>query len=167
MKRAIWFLRLVVLAIVAIVLFMLIGLAPEIWQESTAAASLAREWSPLLGFGNIFLMVGIFGGLIPFLLGARETFALLRLIEQKKSFSMMAVHTLGRIKVCAFAVCILYMAGVLPMAYTVAQLADGPGLILIAFVIGLSPVVFAVLAMILETVLQEAIAMKAENELTI
>ena len=78
----------------------------------------------------------------------------------------MALQPLKRIKICAISVSSLY-AAIIPFVYLLAELDDAPGLILIDGVIIFAALVIAVFAAVLQRLLQEAIDIKKENELTV
>lgn len=61
---------------------------------------------------------------------------------------------------------ICYAVGI-PYLFHVAQLDDAPGLGLIALAFASSPLVVATFAAVLEKLLQSAINIKSENDLTI
>ena len=56
---------------------------------------------------------------------------------------------------------------VLPFVYLLAELDDAPGLILIDMVIIFAAMVITVFAAVLQRLLQEAIDIKTENDLTV
>ena len=56
---------------------------------------------------------------------------------------------------------------VLPFVYIIAEWDDAPGLILIGLVIIGASMVIAVFAAVLQRLLQEAIDIKSENDLTV
>ena len=56
---------------------------------------------------------------------------------------------------------------ILPFVYIVAELDDAPGLIIVGMVPIFASMVIAVFAAVLQRLLQEAIDIKSENDLTV
>ena len=56
---------------------------------------------------------------------------------------------------------------VMPLFYLIAEIDDAPGIILIGMVIIFASMVIAVFAAVLQRLLQEAIDIKSENDLTV
>lgn len=104
---------------------------------------------------------------ITFFVALYHGWKILNLIDKNKVFSLSAVKALHRVKFCLFVIAGLFMAGWPIIAY-LAELDDAPGLILIygAIFIG-APTVFAVGLAVLQRLLQSAIAIKSENDLTV
>lgn len=151
-----------------VVLVFSIFLFPELVRETAGVAGTAAERiSPLFSVVNVVFMVGLYAGTVPFFFALYQTLKLLGYIDKKKAFSELSVKVLKNIKNCAVAVCALFMVSVMPLVYCIAELGDAPGFVLIWFVIGLAPFVVATFAAILQKLLQEAIEMKSENDLTI
>lgn len=125
-----------------------------------------------LAFAEVHVLTSIlFGGVClaaaPFFIALFQANKLIGYIDAGKAFSDLSVKALGIIMRCAVAVFIVCTAGGLPFFYTVAQLQDAPGLMLIGMAIAGAAFVIAVFASVLTRLLQEAIAMKKENDLTI
>lgn len=168
LRGATFLMRAAVLFIGIIVLVFSIMLFPEISRESKIIAETASsQISSWFAYVNYVFLAGLYAMTIPFFFALYQTLKLLGYIDQKKAFSPLSVRVLKNIKYCAAAICALYMAGVMPLVYCLAELDDAPGLILIALVIGLSPFTIAAFASILQKLLQEAIDIKSENDLTI
>jgi hypothetical protein len=103
---------------------------------------------------------------IPFFFAIYQSWKLLNLIDRNKAFSELSVKALRVIKYCGVAMSFVFFASY-PFAFGIAQADDAPGLILMwAMVIG-APLVISVFAALLQKLLQSAIEMKAENELTV
>ncbi|MBN9654124.1 DUF2975 domain-containing protein [Halobacillus sp. GSS1] len=103
---------------------------------------------------------------IPFYFALYQAFKLLNYIDSNKAFSDLSVKALRVIKFCAVTISVLYVV-LMPVIYTVAELDDAPGLIVIAMVIILASAVIAVFAAVLQRLLKEAITIKSENDLTV
>ena len=78
----------------------------------------------------------------------------------------MSVKALKNIKKCAITISGLYLV-ILPFVFIVAELDDAPGLVLLGMVIIFASMVIAVFAAVLQRLLQEAIDIKSENDLTV
>ncbi|WP_284239398.1 DUF2975 domain-containing protein [Paenibacillus glycanilyticus] len=103
---------------------------------------------------------------IPFFIALYQAFKLLTYIDRNKAFSELSVAALKNITYCAIAICVLY-AGAEPFLYFIADYDDAPGLILIGLVVIFASMVIAVFAAVLQKLLNNAIAIKSENDLTI
>lgn len=73
---------------------------------------------------------------------------------------------LKKIKYCAITISILHLF-VLPLFYVFAELDDAPGVIFVGLVVPFASLVIAVFAAVLQKLLQEAIHIKSENDLTV
>jgi Protein of unknown function (DUF3036). len=112
------------------------------------------------------IMAGLYVSSIPFYLVLFKAYQLLCYIDSNKAFSQISVHALKYIKYCAAAISVLYVA-LIPFVYLLAEKEDAPGLIIIGMVPVFAPMVIAVFAAVLERLLQEAIDIKSENDLTV
>ncbi|RKN84502.1 DUF2975 domain-containing protein [Paenibacillus ginsengarvi] len=112
------------------------------------------------------VLAGMYISAVPFFIALYQAFRLLGYIDRNIAFSELSVGALKKIKNCAIAICILYVA-VLPFLYLMAEMDDAPGLIVIGLVISFASVVIAVFAAVLQKLLQTAIDIKSENDLTV
>lgn len=112
------------------------------------------------------VVAGLYATTIPYLLALYQTFKLLSYIETSEAFSLMSVESLGAIKRCAFLISGIYLV-MMPFVFGIAELDDAPGLILVGGVPVFASLAVAVFAAILEKLLQEALELKFENQLTI
>ena len=103
---------------------------------------------------------------IPFFVALYQAFKLLSYIDMSKAFSELSVRALKYIKYCAITISTLYVLG-MPLFYLMAEADDAPGIILIGMVIIFASMVIAVFAAVLQRLLQEAINIKSENDLTV
>jgi hypothetical protein len=78
----------------------------------------------------------------------------------------MSVDALKKIKNCAITISGLYVV-IIPFVFMIAEWDDAPGLVLINLVIIGASMVIAVFAAVLQRLLQEAIDIKTENDLTV
>jgi hypothetical protein len=112
------------------------------------------------------IIVGMYASVIPFFGALYQAFKLLNYIDKNQAFSELSVKALQTIKFCAIAFSGLYVV-VLPFVYIVAEIDDAPGLILMGMVPTFASLVIAVFAAVLQRLLQEAIDIKSENDLTV
>ena len=112
------------------------------------------------------ILVGLYLSAIPFFIALYKAFKLLSFIDKNKAFSQISVNALKNIKQCAIAISTLYLV-MLPLVFLVAEKDDAPGLIIIGMVPIFASMVIAVFAAVLQRLLQEAINIKSENDLTV
>ncbi|REJ11032.1 MULTISPECIES: DUF2975 domain-containing protein [Halobacillus] len=103
---------------------------------------------------------------VPFYMALYQAFKLLTYIDRNQAFSDLSVKALRVIKFCAITISVLYVV-LMPVIYTVAEIDDAPGLIMIGMIIIFASAVIAVFAAVLQRLLQEAITIKSENDLTV
>lgn len=104
---------------------------------------------------------------ITFFVALYNAFKLLGYIGQNKVFSSNSVKALRSIKYCAIVVSILIVLGGLYIRLFHNKEDDPAGFLAICIVTTFISIVFATAAAIFETLLQNAIDMKSENDLTI
>lgn len=112
------------------------------------------------------VLINLMLTVIPFLYALYQSLKLLYFIDRSSAFSILSVKALLKIKYCAIAIAIMYGA-LMPVIFLAADADDAPGLILFGMVFVLAPIIIATFAAILQGLLQEAIQIKLENELTI
>jgi hypothetical protein len=112
------------------------------------------------------ILIGMYVPAIPFFLALYEAFMLLGYIEKNKTFSDPSVRSLRNIKYSGIAISALYALG-MPYIFRAADLDDAPGVALLGFVIIFASFVIATAAAVFERLLQSAIELKSENDLTV
>jgi len=112
------------------------------------------------------IISGMYLSVIPYFGALYQSFRLLNYIDKNKAFSQISVKALKLIKYCGITFSGLYVL-VLPFVYIAAELDDAPGLIIVGMVPVFGGLVIAVFAAVLQRLLQEAIYIKSENELTV
>ncbi len=147
------FLRATVLLIGAVVLGLCLFALP---------AGIAR---PVLAVYRPILF-GLYVTAIPFFIALFHTIKLLDHIDSGQAFSHLSVDALKHIKRSAVIIAGLFGLG-FPYIYFAADQDDAPGVILIGLVITFASVVVAVFAAVLQRLLQSAIDIKTENDLTV
>ncbi|WP_096200303.1 DUF2975 domain-containing protein [Bacillus sp. FJAT-45350] len=112
------------------------------------------------------IIIGIYLSVIPFFVALYQAFKLLNYIDKSLAFSEVSVKGLKVIKFCAVSISGLYLV-IMPFVFLVAELDDAPGLIIIGMVPMFASMIIAVFAAVLQRLLQEAIDIKSENDLTV
>ncbi len=115
-------------------------------------------------FLPIFILLNITA--VPFFFALYQGILLLRYIDENTAFSHHSVLAIRYIKYCAFTISGLYALG-MPYIFYVMEKDDAPGGILIGLVFTFAPLVVGVFASVLQKLLQNAIDIKSENDLTV
>ncbi|MCE4051523.1 MULTISPECIES: DUF2975 domain-containing protein [Bacillaceae] len=131
-----------------------------------AIGRFAEELLPDISFIKFLVIAFFYVSAIPFYIALYEAFKLLTYIDKNKAFSKISVKSLKVIKFCAITISGLFVLG-LPLFYFVADADDAPGIIIIGLVIIFASLIIAVFAAVLQRLLQEAIEIKSENDLTV
>jgi len=153
------FLKLAVIFIGIPVLALCIFLVPKI-------GNFAGELYPDLAYMKSLVLIDMYAAAIPFYFTLFQAFKLLSYIDKNQAFSELSVKALKNIKYCAITISTLYLLG-MPLYYLMAKRVDPPSIIPIVLVIIFASMVIAVFAAVLQRLLQEAINIKSENDLTI
>lgn len=153
------FLKIAVLLLGVPVLALCIFLVPEL-------ANVAAQLLPEFDFIKYFVFIAFDASAIPFYFALYQAFKLLRYIDKNQAFSDLSVKALMKIKYCAITISILHVL-ILPLFYVFAELDDAPGVIFVGLVVPFASMVIAVFAAVLQKLLQEAITIKKENDLTV
>jgi Protein of unknown function (DUF2975) len=147
----------------AVVLIGLVVLGLSIFGLPKLAAFSASS-NPEFAYLKWPVMLGLFMTEIPFFLALYQSFRLLGLIENKDAFSEEAVEILGRIKLNALVITLLYVSGAL---FLFSQKALHPGVAIIGIVIIFTSVTIFVFAAVLQGLLSHALEFKFENDLIV
>lgn len=159
MKKSTYFLRFVIFLMTILVLALCVFALPEMWKGGS-------EEFPTAARAVFLIMLGLYATAVPFFIALWQTLKLLDYIDKNIAFSDLSVKALRNIKYCAAIIGVLYVGGV-PLLFPIAQADDAPGLVVFGMVIALIPVTVAVFAAVLEKLLQNAIEIKSENDLTV
>lgn len=117
-------------------------------------------------YADPFILYG-YAASIAFFVALYKTFKLLGYIGQNKVFSSNAVGTLKSIKYCAIVLSILIVTAGLYIKIFHNKEDDPAGFFAICIVTTFVAIVIATAAALFEKILQNAINMKSENDLTI
>ncbi|MCF7831396.1 MAG: DUF2975 domain-containing protein [Candidatus Pacebacteria bacterium] len=112
------------------------------------------------------LVLTIWFTAIPFYIALFQAWKLLNCIDKNIAFSEFSRETLKKIKYCAVTISVLYVAS-LPQFFILADADDAPGIVVIGLVFVGASFTVAVFVAILERLLQHAIDIKSENDLTV
>nr|WP_245741764.1 DUF2975 domain-containing protein [Pisciglobus halotolerans] len=161
-KGSTLFLKVVTTMISTPVLALSIFVLPKIAVTAIVKLQTGSE----LAYIVLGLLLIMYLSSIPFYFALYQAIQLLRYIDQSQAFSMLSVIALKKIKNCALMISGLYVIA-LPLIFVVAQWDDAPGLVAIGMVILGASLVVVVFAAVLQRLLEEAIQIKSENDLTI
>lgn len=112
------------------------------------------------------ILAGLYLPAIPFFIALQQTWILLGLIGRNKAFSKHAIQALRRIRNCALVISGLFAAGS-PYIYLVAEQDDAPGVLALALIIIGASFAIATAAAVFQQLVQTAVAIKSENDLTV
>ncbi|GAB4403726.1 MAG: DUF2975 domain-containing protein [Bacteroidia bacterium] len=104
---------------------------------------------------------------IAFFIALHQAFKLLQYIGQHRAFSPKAAKTLKTIKYCAITLSVSIVVAGVYIRITHSQEDDPAGFLAMCIMTALASIVVATAAAMLEKLLQHAVDMKSENELTI
>ena len=152
------FLKLAIIFIGIPVLALCIFLVPKI-------GNFAGELYPDFAYIKYLVFIVMYGAAVPFYIALYQAFNLLQYIDKNKAFSELSVKALRNIKYCAVTISGLYVIGA-PLFRFITKNMDPPFGIL-ELIIVFASLVIAVFAAILQQLLQEAINIKSENDLTV
>lgn len=158
-KGSTFFLRGVILLLALVALFLAVLILPAIYHGWDDAY-------PTFAYLKFPFIVGLTATIVPFFIALYQTLKLLDYIDKNTAFSEQSISRLRYIKYCAVVFSVLYMA-MLPIVYIIADRVDAPGLMVIGLAMSFAPVVIAVFAAVLQKLLQSAIDIKSENDLTV
>ncbi|MEK3735125.1 MULTISPECIES: DUF2975 domain-containing protein [Paenibacillus] len=157
MKRETLFLKLTVFLIGTPIALLCVWGLPSIMKD--AAAYFPAYWLyPVLA--------GMYISAIPFFVALVQAYKLLNYIDRNEAFSDLSVRALRTIKYCGLSISGLY-AVILPFLFFMADMDDAPGLLAIGIIIVFASFVIAAFAALLQKLLQNAIDIKSENDLTV
>ena len=122
----------------------------------------------LSGNGGVYLpvLLAMFIAAIPFFFALYQGLLLLSNIDKNTAFSESSVQALKTAKYCHGLICVLY-ALMMPFVIYVADKDDAPGAVVIALVIMFGFFVTCVFTAVVEKLVQNALDIKSENELTV
>lgn len=159
MKRETLFLKIVLFLMALPVVAVCIFVVPPMSQF---VGEIMPQWS----FLQYVFLVALYATAIAYFAALYQAMKLLSYIDQNIAFSEKSVQALKNIKYCALIITVLYML-CLPIILYTAQVDDAPGLGGLGMVITFGAIVIAVFAAVLQKLLENAIEIKSENDLTV
>jgi hypothetical protein len=112
------------------------------------------------------LIIYSYIGSIPFFVALYQAFKLLGYIDDNKVFSQSSVNAVRNIKYCAVTISGFIVLGILYIRLTV--ISDDPaGVTALAIVTTFASIVIATAAAVFQRLLQNAVDIKSENDLTV
>ncbi|GGG93769.1 putative membrane protein YoaS [Parapedobacter pyrenivorans] len=148
----------------ATVLIGMVALAILIWFPFTEGRSTNLDVFSI--YADPFILYG-YAASIAFFVALYNAFKLLGCIGQNKVFSSNAVRRLKNIKRCAIILGVLIVLAGLFIKLSHHQEDDPAGFLAMCIVVTFVSIVVATAAAIFEKILQNAVDMKSENDLTI
>ncbi len=112
------------------------------------------------------ILAGLYLPAVPFFYALYQAILLLDRIDKNQAFSQPAVEALKRIKYCGAAISGIFALG-MPYIFYTADKDDAPGVVLIGLVITFTALVVATAAAVFQRLLQNAVDIKSENDLTV
>ncbi|MDN7242311.1 DUF2975 domain-containing protein [Planococcus sp. N028] len=159
MKRETLFLKVVIILMAIPVLAVCIFVVPPL---SSFVAEIIPKWA----FLQYVFLIAMYATAIAYFVALYQALKLLGYIDKNIAFSELSVKALKNIKYCAITITVLYIL-CLPIILYMAQVDDAPGLGGLGMIITFGAIVIAVFAAVLQKLLQNAIDIKSENDLTV
>jgi hypothetical protein len=148
-----------------IVLIGLGALAVMLWEPQVEGRN-AHATQFEIYFKDPFLAYAYIAS-IPFFLALYQAFKLLGYAGQNQVFSPAAVKALRTIKYCALAIIGFVAVSVIFMPFSDPGDDDGPQGVVMRILITFGSIVVATAAAVFERILQNAVDLKSENDLTV
>lgn len=152
------FLKLVLLLIGLLVL------AGMLWFPQTEGR--AKDLDLISIYANPFILY-IYIGSIPFFAGLNQAFKLLNLIDAGKAFSQSAVNTLRNMKFASIALIGFIALALIYIRFSAGGDDDPAGPTALGIVVSFAVAVIATAAGVFQKLLQNAVDIKSENDLTV
>ena len=124
-------------------------------------------WLPsAVDYFHLPVTAGVYTSALLYFTILYKALRLLSCIDQNKAFSDLSVTILKHIKKLAFAISFIYVA-IIPLLVPIADADDAPGLMALPLIFIFATSVVGVFAAVLQKLLEDAIAIKEENDLTV
>ena len=148
---------------VVVVLISIGALAIMLWEPHIEGRN-AHATLFEIYFKDPFLAYAYIGS-IPFFVALYQAFKVLGYVRQNKTFSQATVKALGIIKYCAIAIIGFVAVGVIFIMF--GDREDRPAGVFMRILITFPSIVVATAAAMFERILQNAVDIKSENDLTV
>ena len=112
------------------------------------------------------ILLGLYVPAVPFFFALYQAIKLLGYIDKNLAFSALSVKAFAAIKYSAITISLLFAAG-MPYIFIAADRDDAPGVLLIGLVIMFASMVIATFSAVMQRLVQNAVAIKSENDLTV
>ncbi|MBP7967305.1 DUF2975 domain-containing protein [Candidatus Woesebacteria bacterium] len=112
------------------------------------------------------ILLGLYIPAIPFFYALYQAIRILNFIDKNNIFSEVSIVAFKKIKYCALTISALFAAG-MPYIFYVGDKDDAPGVIAIGFIIIFASIVIATAAGVFQSLVQNAVDIKSENDLTV
>jgi MFS family permease len=112
------------------------------------------------------ILLGLYVPAVPFFVALLQSWKILNFIDKDTPFSDLSVAALRTIKYCAIIISALFASG-MPYIFYVADLDDAPGVAAVGFLVVFASFVIATFAGVLQRLIQTAMEIKTENDLTV
>lgn len=112
------------------------------------------------------ILLGLYVPAVPFFIALYQAIQLLTYVEKNKAFTEASVKALKNVKNCAVAISLLFAAG-MPYIFYVADKDDAPGVVAIGLIIIFASFVIATASALFQSLFQNAVDIKSENDLTV
>jgi len=129
------------------------------------SADHALETNPGLSYLKYPVLIGLYSTAVPFFFALYKALKILGYIDSREAFSQLSVSALKHIKYSAAAIGILYASGTSGLLLAVSE--KHLQIAALGVLVVLASAVVAVFAAVLQKLLEEAISIKSENDLTI
>lgn len=159
MKKETFLLKLAIVALTVPILAICIYLVPRL------ATGITEEYSALALFKLPFILA-VYATAIAFFSILYHAFKILALIEANQAFSIHSRVAIQRIKYGALSIAVIY-AMTLPLFYYLADHEDAPGIMVIGLVLVFAALVVAAFAGVLQKLVNNALEIKSEMDLTV
>lgn len=159
MKRETLFLKAVIFLMAIPILAICIFVVPPL---SSFVVELLPKWAIL----QYYFLITMYGAAVAYFVALYQTLKLLGYIDKNIAFSELSVKAIKNIKYCAMTITGLFIL-CMPLILYMAQVDDAPGLGGMGMIITFGAIVIAVFAAVLQKLLQNAIDIKTENDLTV
>lgn len=157
-KSSTGFLKFVLLLIAAAVL------TGILWFPQTEGRAVNLD--PVSIYSDPFIIF-IYIGTIPFFYGLYQAFKLLNLIDANKAFSQSAVNTLSNMKFASIALIIFIVLALIFIRLNANGDDDPAGPTALGIVVSFAVAVIATACGVFQRLLQNAVDIKSENDLTV
>lgn len=158
-QRSTLFLK-IVLLLIAVLVF-----GGMMWFPQTEGVAKNKDLISI--YTNPFIIY-IYLGSVPFFIGLYQAFKLLNLIEANNAFSQSAVNTLRNMKLASLSLIGFIVLALLYIHFAPHGVDDDPaGPTMLGIVVSFGVAVIATAAGIFERLFQNAVDIKAENDLTV